>query len=182
MVKRPGALTSPSARRMGSRDDSALSSHSQANEDVGVPRANEDVGVPKANEDVGVPGANPDDKHGDHVRQLISHDKAHLVGMTGSYFRCDTEAVLHWEDESRFETVTITYYEQLKRINSGYYFYSGAYADEILNVLDPREKVIENLMEGTLQNDRYVAETRGWCGACFCQRPVPICVGEAALP
>ena len=33
-------------------------------------------------------------------------------------------------------------YEHLKTLNIGYYFYSGAYADEILNVLDPNEKTI----------------------------------------
>ena len=33
--------------------------------------------------------------------------------MTGSYFRGDAEAVLHPDDESKFDTVTYTYYEQL---------------------------------------------------------------------
>ncbi len=68
--------------------------------------------------------------------------------MTGSYFRGDAEAVLAPLDEARFDTVTYTYYEQLngydylKTLEIGYYFYSGSYADDILNVLDPNEKTI----------------------------------------
>ena len=56
--------------------------------------------------------------------------------------------MLHPDDESRFETVTYTYYEQLngyeylKRLDIGYYFYSGAYVDEIADVLNPSEKTI----------------------------------------
>ena len=92
--------------------------------------------------------ANPDNRLGDHVRQLMGRDKAHLVAMTGSYFRGDAEAVLHPDDESKFETVTYTYYEQLngyqylKQLDIGYYFYAGSYTDEILKVLNPREKTI----------------------------------------
>ena len=92
--------------------------------------------------------ANPDNRLGDHVRQLMMRDKAHLLAMTGSYFRGDAEAVLHPEDESKFETVTYTYYEQLngyqylKQLDIGYYFYSGQYTDQILSVLNPEEKTI----------------------------------------
>ncbi len=92
--------------------------------------------------------ANPDNKLGAHLGQFIARDKAHIVAMTGSYFRGDAEAVLSPEDESKFDTVTYTYYEQLngyqylKRLDIGYYFYTGAYCDEILSVLDPNEKTI----------------------------------------
>jgi superfamily II DNA or RNA helicase len=92
--------------------------------------------------------SNPDNKLGDHVRQFIERNKVHMVAMTGSYFRGDAEAVLHPEDESKFETVTYTYYEQLsgytylKQLDIGYYFYSGSYVDEILSVLNPNEKTI----------------------------------------
>ncbi len=92
--------------------------------------------------------ANPDNKLGDHVRQLMARDKTHIVAMTGSYFRGDAEAVLHPEDESKFETVTYTYYEQLngyqylKQLDIGYFFYAGSYTDEILQVLNPNEKTI----------------------------------------
>lgn len=92
--------------------------------------------------------ANPDNKLGDHIRQLMTRDQAHIVAMTGSYFRGDAEAVLHPDDESRFETVTYTYYEQLngytylKQLDIGYYFYTGNYADAIMQVLDPSQKTI----------------------------------------
>lgn len=92
--------------------------------------------------------ANPDNKLGQHLGQFIARDKAHIVAMTGSYFRGDAEAVLAPHDESRFDTVTYTYYEQLngyeylKQLDIGYFFYSGPYVDDILNVLDPTEKTI----------------------------------------
>lgn len=95
--------------------------------------------------------ANPDNRLGDHVRQFMARDKAHLVAMTGSYFRGDAEAVLHPEDESKFEPVTYTYYEQLngyqylKQLDIGYYFYSGQYTDEIISVLNPSEKTIVHI-------------------------------------
>src|SRR5690606_38563035 len=56
--------------------------------------------------------------------------------------------VLAPEDEAKFETVTFTYYEQLsgyeylKQLDIGYFFYSGSYVDDILDVLDPGEKTI----------------------------------------
>ena len=92
--------------------------------------------------------ANPDNKLGTHVNEFMARDKVHLVAMTGSYFRGDAEAVLHPDDEARFETVTYTYFEQLngyeylKRLDIGYYFYSGAYVDELMEVLDPKAKTI----------------------------------------
>jgi len=92
--------------------------------------------------------ANPDNRLGTHLGEFISRDKTHIVAMTGSYFRGDAEAVLAPEDESRFDTVTYTYYEQLngyeylKQLDIGYYFYSGSYAEEILEVLDSAEKTI----------------------------------------
>lgn len=92
--------------------------------------------------------ANPDNKLGVHLGEFIARDKVHIVAMTGSYFRGDAEAVLAPQDESRFDTVTYTYYEQLngykhlKQLDIGYYFYSGSYADDILKVLNPEEKTI----------------------------------------
>lgn len=92
--------------------------------------------------------ANPDNKLGAHLNELMARDKVHVVAMTGSYFRGDAVAVLAPEDEARFESVTYTYYEQLngyeylKTLDIGYYFYTGSYCDEILNVLNPDEKTI----------------------------------------
>jgi hypothetical protein len=95
--------------------------------------------------------ANPDNKLGSHLGQFIARDKVHIVAMTGSYFRGDAEAVLSPQDEAKFDTVTYTYYEQLngyrylKHLDIGYYFYTGAYSDEILSVLDPKEKTIVHI-------------------------------------
>lgn len=92
--------------------------------------------------------ANPDNKLGIHLGSFIARDKAHIVAMTGSYFRGDAEAVLSPQDEAKFETVTYTYYEQLngyeylKTLDIGYYFYSGSYIDEISDVLDTHLKTI----------------------------------------
>jgi superfamily II DNA or RNA helicase len=92
--------------------------------------------------------ANPDNRLGAQLEQFIARDKVHVVAMTGSYFRGDAEAVLAPMDEARFDTVTYTYYEQLngyeylKQLDIGYFFYSGSYADSILEVLDPNEKTI----------------------------------------
>tara|TARA_R110002095_G_scaffold197817_2_gene177129 strand:- start:108 stop:2153 length:2046 start_codon:yes stop_codon:yes gene_type:complete len=92
--------------------------------------------------------ANPENKLGAQLAELIARDKVHVVAMTGSYFRGDAEPVLMPHDEAKFDTVTYTYYEQLngymhlKKLDIGYFFYSGAYADDILEVLDPNEKTI----------------------------------------
>ena len=92
--------------------------------------------------------SNPDNKLGLYLGEFISRDRVHVVAMTGSYFRGDSEAVLSPQDEEKFETVTYTYYEQLngytylKNLDIGYFFYSGSYVDDILKVLDPSEKTI----------------------------------------
>lgn len=92
--------------------------------------------------------ANPDNKLGLHLGQFIARDRVHIVAMTGSYFRGDANAVLAPKDESKFDTVTYTYYEQLngyeylKQLDIGYFFYSGSYTDDILKVLDSAEKTI----------------------------------------
>ncbi len=92
--------------------------------------------------------SNPDNKLGTHLGQFIARGKTHIVAMTGSYFRGDAEAVLAPQDESKFDTVTYTYYEQLngyehlKQLDIGYFFYNGPYVDDILKVLDPAEKTI----------------------------------------
>lgn len=92
--------------------------------------------------------ANPDNKLGTHLGEFIARDKVHIVAMTGSYFRGDSEAVLAPQDEAKFDTVTYTYYEQLsgyeylKQLDIGYFFYSGSYIDSLREVLNPDEKTI----------------------------------------
>ena len=124
--------------------------------------------------------ANPDNKLGLHLGQFIARDKVHIVAMTGSYFRGDAEAVLIPEDEAKFDSVTYTYYEQLngyqylKTLDIGYYFYSGSYADDILNVLDPDEKTIvhipsvnsrESTKDKIRELEHIIEELGEWQGA-----------------
>lgn len=95
--------------------------------------------------------SNPDNKLGGQLGAFIARDKVHLVAMTGSYFRGDSEAVLAPADEARFETVTYTYYEQLngyqwlKSLDIGYFFYTGRYVDAVTKVLDPALKTIVHI-------------------------------------
>ncbi len=95
--------------------------------------------------------SNPGNVLGGQLGALIARDKVHLVAMTGSYFRGDSEAVLAPADEARFETVTYTYYEQLngyqwlKSLDIGYFFYTGQYVDAVAKVLDPALKTIVHI-------------------------------------
>ncbi len=124
--------------------------------------------------------ANPDNRLGENIRQLMARDKTHIVAMTGSYFRGDAEAVLHPDDESRFDTVTYTYYEQLngyeylKQLDIGYYFYAGNFTSEILNVLNPYEKTIvhipnvnarESTKDKIREVEHIIEELGEWQGA-----------------
>lgn len=95
--------------------------------------------------------SNPDNVLGSQLGAFIARDKVHLIAMTGSYFRGDSEAVLAPADEAKFETVTYTYYEQLngyrwlKSLDIGYFFYTGAYVDAVGKVLDPALKTIVHI-------------------------------------
>ncbi|SFU09555.1 DEAD/DEAH box helicase [Mesorhizobium sp. YR577] len=124
--------------------------------------------------------ANPDNKLGQHLSQFMARDRAHVVAMTGSYFRGDSDAVLAPEDEAKFDAVTYTYYEQLngyeylKQLDIGYFFYSDAYADDILKVLDPTEKTIvhipnvnsrESTKDKIKEVEHIIEELGEWQGA-----------------
>ena len=124
--------------------------------------------------------ANPDNKLGLHLGAFIARDSVHILAMTGSYFRGDAEAVLSPQDEAKFDTVTYTYYEQLngyeylKQLDIGYFFYSGSYADDILNVLDPAEKTIihipsvnsrESTKDKIREVEHIIEELGDWQGA-----------------
>ena len=95
--------------------------------------------------------ANPDSKLGIHLADFLARDRAHIVAMTGSYFRGDGDAILTPADEAKFQNVTYTYYEQLngyeylKNLDIGYYFYAGAYVDDLMKVLEPSEKTIVHI-------------------------------------
>ena len=120
--------------------------------------------------------SNPDNKLGSQLTQLVERGSAHVVAMTGSYFRGDTVAVLSPTDEARFETVTYTYYEQLngytylKSLDIGYFFYSARYIDAIMKVLDPSLKTIihipnVNARESLKDKHREVEEIMGNLGS-----------------
>lgn len=95
--------------------------------------------------------AHPDNRLGSQLSDFLKRDKAHLVAMTGSYFRGDAAPVLLPEDEAKFETVTYTYYEQLngyehlKSLGIGYFFYRDRYLYAIEAVLDPALKTIVHI-------------------------------------
>ena len=95
--------------------------------------------------------SNPDNKLGSQLGAFIARDKVHMVAMTGSYFRGDSEAVLGPVDEAKFETITYTYYEQLngynwlKSLDIGYFFYTGRYVEAVEKVLDPALKTIVHI-------------------------------------
>ncbi|TDM06106.1 MAG: DEAD/DEAH box helicase [Ideonella sp. MAG2] len=123
--------------------------------------------------------ANPDNRLGVQLGEFMARGRTHIVAMTGSYFRGDAEAVMAPSDEAKFDTVTYTYYEQLngyehlKRLDIGYFFYSGSYVDDILQVLNPAEKTIihipnVNSRESTKDKVReveHILETLGeWQG------------------
>jgi hypothetical protein len=92
--------------------------------------------------------ADADSRLGEVVRGLMANGRAHIVAMTGSYFRGDSIPVLRPEDEEQFTRVSYTYYEQLngythlKSLGIGYHFYRGRYLDAIIEVLDPDKKTI----------------------------------------
>jgi hypothetical protein len=95
--------------------------------------------------------SNPDNVLGSQLGTFIARGRVHLIAMTGSYFRGNSEAVLAPADEARFETVTYTYYEQLngyrwlKSLDIGYFFYTGRYVDAVAKVLDPALKTIVHI-------------------------------------
>lgn len=85
---------------------------------------------------------------GEILKNIIRNTKAHIVAMTGSYFRGDTVAILEPIDEEKFDKVTYTYYEQLdgyeylKSFGIGFNFYQGKYLSALKEVLDTNKKTI----------------------------------------
>lgn len=77
--------------------------------------------------------ADEDNRLGEVMKSITANSNAHVVAMTGSYFRGDNVPVLLPEDEAKFTKVTYNYYEQLngyeylKSLGIGYHFYTGRY-------------------------------------------------------
>jgi superfamily II DNA or RNA helicase len=105
-----------------------------------------------------------DNRLGELVRTVMQNSDAHIMAMTGSYFRGDSIPVLLPEDEAKFTKVTYTYYEQLngyeylKSLGIGYHFYQGSYLSAIDEVLDTDKKTIlhiPNVNSGESTKDKY---------------------------
>ena len=110
--------------------------------------------------------ADENNRLGGLMDTLMRESSAHIVAMTGSYFRGDAVPILIEEDEAKFEKVTYTYYEQLngyqylKSLGLGYHFYQGRYLDALGEVLDPGKKTIihiPNVNSGEAAVDKYTA-------------------------
>jgi len=108
--------------------------------------------------------ADVDNRLGEVLRQVMSKSSAHIVAMTGSYFRGDSVPVLLPEDEKKFSKVTYNYYEQLngyehlKTLGIGYHFYQGRYLSGIGEVLDSDKKTIlhiPNVNAGESTKDKH---------------------------
>ena len=101
---------------------------------------------------------------GEVLNQIMSKTNAHIVAMTGSYFRGDNIPVLLPNDEAKFAKVTYNYYEQLngyeflKSLGIGYHFYQGRYLSAISEVLDTDQKTIlhiPNVNAGESTKDKH---------------------------
>ena len=108
--------------------------------------------------------ADADNRLGDLLRAIMQKSTAHIVAMTGSYFRGDSVPILVPEDEAKFTKVTYNYYEQLngynylKSLGIGYHFYQGKYTKAIMEILDTDKKTIlhiPNVNSGESTKDKH---------------------------
>ncbi len=86
---------------------------------------------------------------GSFIRRLLNETSAHILAMTGSYFRGDAVPVMRPEDEALFQpTINYNYYQQLngyrwlKSLGIGYGFFQGNYLTAIPDVLDTHKKTL----------------------------------------
>lgn len=105
-----------------------------------------------------------DNKLGEIMKSIMDKSQAHIIAMTGSYFRGDSVPILMPEDEKKFRKVTYNYYEQLngynylKTLGIGYHFYQGRYTNAIMEVLDTDKKTIlhiPSVNSGESTKDKY---------------------------
>jgi hypothetical protein len=108
--------------------------------------------------------ADENNRLGGLIDALMQGSNAHVIAMTGSYFRGDTIPILLPEDEAKFTKVTYTYYEQLngyhylKSLGIGYHFYQGPYIKALPSVLDATKKTIihiPNVNSGESTKDKH---------------------------
>lgn len=109
--------------------------------------------------------ADENSRLGNLIDVLMNSSSAHILAMTGSYFRGDTVPILLPEDEAKFTKVTYTYYEQLngynylKTLGIGYHFYQGSYIEALPSILDPSKKTIihiPNVNSGESTKDKHM--------------------------
>jgi superfamily II DNA or RNA helicase len=92
-----------------------------------------------------------DNKLGIVLSSIMDKSTAHVVAMTGSFFRGDSVPILLPEDEAKFTKVKYDYYQQLngynylKSLGIGYHFYQGPYTSAIHEVLDENKKTIVHI-------------------------------------
>lgn len=93
--------------------------------------------------------ADDDNRLGTLIRRLLNETSAHILAMTGSYFRGDAVPVMRPEDEAMFQpTINYNYYQQLngykwlKSLGIGYSFFQGNYLTAIPDVLDTHKKTL----------------------------------------
>lgn len=93
--------------------------------------------------------ADEDNRLGTLIRRLLNETSAHILAMTGSYFRGDAVPVMRPEDEAMFQpTINYNYYQQLngykwlKSLGIGYSFFQGNYLTAIPEVLDTTKKTL----------------------------------------
>ena len=92
--------------------------------------------------------ADADSRLGEAIREIMGKSNAHVIAMTGSYFRGDCVPVMRSEDEAKFTKINYDYYEQLngytylESLGIGYHFYQGKYLSAIGEVLDTNKKTI----------------------------------------
>lgn len=86
---------------------------------------------------------------GELIRRLLNETSAHIMAMTGSYFRGDAIPVMRPEDETKFQpTINYNYYQQLsgykylKSLGIGYQFFTGKYISAIPEALDTTKKTL----------------------------------------
>jgi len=108
--------------------------------------------------------ADADNRLGEVMRSIMSNTSAHIIAMTGSYFRGDSVPVLLPEEEDKFTKVIYNYYQQLngyqflKTLGIGYHFYQRSYLTAIDEVLDTDKKTIlhiPNVNAGESTKDKY---------------------------
>ena len=108
--------------------------------------------------------ADVNNRLGELLKVIMNKSTAHIIAMTGSYFRGDSVPILTPENEAKFTKVTYNYYEQLngynylKSLGIGYHFYTGKYTEAILDVLDTDLKTIvhiPNVNSGESTKDKH---------------------------